>query len=278
MPRHGLINLTFGNASAIDRARAAFAIKPSGVDYTALTPEDMVVIDLEGRKIEGRLNPSSDTPTHRRLFLAFPNIGGVVHTHSSHATAFAQAGRPIPIFGTTHADYFNGEVPVTRKMTPSEIATDYEWETGNVIVETMRNRDPADFPGVLVNRHAPFTWGASVAKALENAVAVECIAQMALMSLQLDARPRADRGGAPQQALQAQARRRAPIMGRSLTFEHGIDGTAFLPAPLMFSVGYDPVQFRAQTSADRLASLVLVRFQMVYERFSERLVPAKCRA
>jgi L-ribulose-5-phosphate 4-epimerase len=145
----------------------------------------MVVIDLEGRRIEGKLNPSSDTPTHRRLFLAFPNIGGVVHTHSSHATAFAQAGRPIPIFGTTHADYFNGEVPVTRKMTPSEIATDYEWETGAVIVETMQNRDPADFPGVLVNRHAPFTWGASVAKALENAVAVECIAQMALMSLQL---------------------------------------------------------------------------------------------
>ena len=185
LPRHGLINLTFGNASAIDRARAVFAIKPSGVDYTALTPDDMVVIDLEGRRVEGRLNPSSDTPTHRRLFLAFPNIGGVVHTHSSHATAFAQAGRPIPIFGTTHADYFNGEVPVTRKMRPSEIATDYEWETGNVIVETMRNRDPADFPGVLVNRHAPFTWGASVAKAVENAVAVECIAHMALMSLQL---------------------------------------------------------------------------------------------
>ena len=130
-----------------------------------------------------------------------------MHTHSSHATAFAQAGRPIPIFGTTHADYFNGEVPVTRKMTASEIATDYEWETGNVIVETMRNRDPADFPGVLVNRHAPFTWGASVAKALENAVAVECIAQMALMSLQLDARPRADRGRASEQALSAQARR-----------------------------------------------------------------------
>ena len=117
LPRHGLINLTFGNASAIDRARGAFAIKPSGVDYSALTPDDMVVVDLEGRRVEGRLNPSSDTPTHRRLFLAFPDIGGVVHTHSSHATAFAQAGRPIPIFGTTHADYFNGEVPVTRKMT-----------------------------------------------------------------------------------------------------------------------------------------------------------------
>jgi L-ribulose-5-phosphate 4-epimerase len=185
LPRHGLINLTFGNASAIDRALGVFAIKPSGVDYTALVPDDMVVVDLEGRKVEGRLNPSSDTQTHRRLFLAFPSIGGVVHTHSSYATAFAQAGRPIPNFGTTHADYFNGEVPITRKMTPSEIATDYEWETGNVIVETMQNRDPADVPGVLVNRHAPFTWGSSAAKALENAVAVECIAHMALMSLQL---------------------------------------------------------------------------------------------
>ena len=118
LPRHGLINLTFGNASAIDRARGVFAIKPSGVDYASLTPDDMVVVDLDGRRVEGRLNPSSDTPTHRRLFLAFTGVGGVVHTHSSHATAFAQAGRPIPIFGTTHADYFNGEVPVTRKMTP----------------------------------------------------------------------------------------------------------------------------------------------------------------
>jgi L-ribulose-5-phosphate 4-epimerase len=185
LPHHGLINLTFGNASAIDRAKGVFAIKPSGVDYAALQPEDMVLIDLEGEKVDGTLNPSSDTPTHRKLFLAFPNIGGVVHTHSSHATAFAQAGRPIPIFGTTHADYFNGEVPVTRKMTAQEIASAYEWETGAVIVETMANRDPADYPGVLVNRHAPFTWGPSVAKAVEAAVAVECIAHMALMSLQL---------------------------------------------------------------------------------------------
>jgi L-ribulose-5-phosphate 4-epimerase len=186
LPRHGLINLTFGNASAIDRARAVFAIKPSGVDYAALAPDDMVIVDLEGRKVDGDLNSSSDTPTHRRLFLAFPSIGGVVHTHSSHATAFAQAGRPIPVLGTTHADYFNGEAPVTRKLTPVEIASDYEWETGNVIVETMRNRDPADCPGVLVNRHAPFTWGSSVAKAVEAAVALECIAHMALMSLQLE--------------------------------------------------------------------------------------------
>jgi L-ribulose-5-phosphate 4-epimerase len=185
LPRHGLINLTFGNASAIDRAKGVFAIKPSGVDYAVLQPDDMVLIDLEGNKVDGALNPSSDTPTHCKLFLAFPSIGGVVHTHSSHATAFAQAGRPIPIFGTTHADYFNGEVPVTRKMTPQEIASAYEWETGVVIVETMANRDPADYPGVLVNRHAPFTWGPSVAKAVEAAVAVECIAHIALMSLQL---------------------------------------------------------------------------------------------
>jgi L-ribulose-5-phosphate 4-epimerase len=185
LPREGLINLTFGNASAIDRAKGVFAIKPSGVAYANLQPADMVLIDLEGKKVDGALNPSSDTPTHRKLFLAFPNVGGVVHTHSSHATAFAQAGRPIPIFGTTHADYFNGEVPVTRKMTAQEIASAYEWETGVVIVETMANRDPADYPGVLVNRHAPFTWGPSVAKAVEAAVAVECIAHMALMSLQL---------------------------------------------------------------------------------------------
>jgi L-ribulose-5-phosphate 4-epimerase len=189
LPRHGLINLPFGNASAIDRAKGIFAIKPSGVDYAALKPDDMVLIDLEGKQVEGSLRPSSDTPTHRRLFIAFPTIGGVVHTHSSHATSFAQAGREVPIFGTTHADYFFGNIPVTRKMTPAEISGGaYEWETGNVIVElfTQRKFDPQDFPAVLVNRHAPFTWGHNVAKAVEVAVAVECIAHMALMSLQLD--------------------------------------------------------------------------------------------
>jgi L-ribulose-5-phosphate 4-epimerase len=186
LPRHGLINLTFGNASAIDRAKGIFAIKPSGVDYANLKPDDMVLVDLEGKKVEGKLNPSSDTPTHRRLFLAFAEIGGVVHTHSSHATAFAQAGRAIPIFGTTHADYFFGEVPVTRKMTAAEIESAYEWETGNVIVEKFKGVDPLDFPAVLVNRHAPFTWGKTVAKAVEVAVALECIADMALMSLQLE--------------------------------------------------------------------------------------------
>jgi L-ribulose-5-phosphate 4-epimerase len=187
LPREGLINLTFGNASAIDRSRGIFAIKPSGVDYASLKISDMVLVDLEGKKVEGTLNPSSDTPTHRRLFLAFESIGGVVHTHSSHATAFAQAGRAIPCFGTTHADYFYGEVPVTRKMTADEISRAYEWETGNVIVETFTagKLSPTDFSGVLVNRHAPFTWGATVAKAVEVAVALECCAQMALMSLQL---------------------------------------------------------------------------------------------
>jgi L-ribulose-5-phosphate 4-epimerase len=155
------------------------------VDYAALRPRDMVVVDLEGTVVEGKLRPSSDTPTHRRLFIAFPDMGGVVHTHSSHATAFAQAGRAIPIFGTTHADYFNGDVPVTRKMTAAEIAGAYEWETGNVIVGTMGNRDAADCPAMLVNRHAPFCWGATAAKAVEVAVALECVAHMALMSLSL---------------------------------------------------------------------------------------------
>jgi L-ribulose-5-phosphate 4-epimerase len=189
LPREGLINLTFGNASAIDRSKGIFAIKPSGVAYADLKSTDMVLVDLEGKIVEGALRPSSDTPTHRRLFIAFPEVGGVVHTHSSHATSFAQAGREVPIFGTTHADYFYGNIPVTRKMTAAEIGGGaYEWETGNVIVElfTQRGFDPHDFPAVLVNRHAPFTWGKTVAKAVEVAVAVECIAQMALMSLQLE--------------------------------------------------------------------------------------------
>ena len=188
LPRHGLINLTFGNASALDRGRGIFAIKPSGVNYDDLSPDDMVLVDLEGKKVEGALHPSSDTPTHRRLYLGFPAIGGVVHTHSSRATAFAQAGKPVPIFGTTHADYFYGEIPVTRKLTAAEIASAYEWETGSVILERFQSAglDPLDCPAVLVNRHAPFTWGPTVAKAVEVAVAAECCAHMALMALQLD--------------------------------------------------------------------------------------------
>ncbi|QQM30281.1 L-ribulose-5-phosphate 4-epimerase AraD [Martelella lutilitoris] len=186
LPRHGLINLTFGNASAADRDKGVFAIKPSGVDYDDLSPENMVIVDFDGKIVEGNMRPSSDTPTHRCLLLAFEGIGGVVHTHSTKATAFAQAGKPIPNFGTTHADYFYGEIPVTRKMTPEEIASAYEWKTGNVILERFKGLNPLDFPGVLVNRHAPFTWGKSVAKAVEVAVAVECIAEMALMSMQLN--------------------------------------------------------------------------------------------
>ena len=186
LPRHGLINLTFGNASAADRDKGVFAIKPSGVDYDDLSPENMVIVDFDGKIVEGNLRPSSDTPTHRCLLMAFEGIGGVVHTHSTKATAFAQAGKPIPNFGTTHADYFYGEIPVTRKMTPEEIASAYEWETGNVIVERFKDLNPLDFPAVLVNRHAPFTWGKTVAKAVEVAVAVECIADMALSSLQLE--------------------------------------------------------------------------------------------
>ena len=185
LQKQGLINLTFGNASALDKDRGIFAIKPSGVAYDTLTVEDIVLVDLAGQRVEGALNPSSDTPTHRRLFLAFPDIRGVVHTHSTCAPSFAQAGRPIPNFGTTHADYFKGAVPVTRKMTPHEIANDYEWRTGDVIVERFSTLDPADFPGVLVNRHAPFTWGPSAAKAVEVAVALECVADMAFRSLQL---------------------------------------------------------------------------------------------
>ena len=187
LPRHGLINLTFGNASAIDRARGVFAIKPSGVDYATLRPNLMVLVDLTGKIVEGGLQPSSDTPTHRRLFLGFKEIGGIVHTHSSHATAFAQTGRAIPIFGTTHADYFNGDIPVTRELTAAEIDGAYEWETGNVIVERFvaDNLNPLDLPGILVHRHAPFTWGTTVAGAVETAVALEYIAHLAMMSLQL---------------------------------------------------------------------------------------------
>lgn len=186
LPRIGLVDLTFGNASVIDHAAGVFAIKPSGIAYEALTPEQMVIIDLEGKKVEGKLNPSSDTPTHRRLFLAFEKIRSVVHTHSRNAVAFAQAGLPIPALGTTHADYCFGEVPVTREMTPKEIQGEYEWETGNVIVERFESLSPEEVCAVLVRNHGPFAWGNSGAKAVENAKALEIIAEMALKTLQLN--------------------------------------------------------------------------------------------
>jgi L-ribulose-5-phosphate 4-epimerase len=185
LPKHGLAKLTFGNASALDRQRGVFAIKPSGVPYDALTPELMVVVDLEGRQVEGRLNPSSDTPTHRRLFLAWAEVAGIVHTHSLFASAFAQASREIPALGTTHADYFRGPVPLTRALTPQEIAGAYEWETGSVIVERFRGISALDYPGVLVNRHGPFAWGATAAAAVEAGVALEYLAQIAHATLGL---------------------------------------------------------------------------------------------
>ena len=186
LPLAGLVDLTFGNVSVCDRDAGVFAIKPSGVAYEKLTPSDIVIVDLAGKTVEGALRPSSDTPTHRRLFLAFDGVSSVVHTHSRHAVSFAQAGREIPILGTTHADYFRGPVPVTRVLTGEEIASDYEWETGNVIVERFASLDPAEIPAVLVRNHGPFAWGPSGPKAVENATALEIVAQMALHALQLD--------------------------------------------------------------------------------------------
>jgi L-ribulose-5-phosphate 4-epimerase len=191
LPRTGLVDLTFGNVSVLDAEKGVFAIKPSGVDYAELRPEDMVIVDLEGEVVEGKLRYSSDTPTHRRLFLAFGEAGvrSVVHTHSRCAVAFAQAGREIPCLGTTHADHFRGPVPLTRKMTPEEINGDYEWETGNVIVERYKGLDPMAFPAVLVQRHGPFVWNISAAKAVEYAFALEVVADMALKTLSLEPNP-----------------------------------------------------------------------------------------
>jgi L-ribulose-5-phosphate 4-epimerase len=181
----GLVDLTFGNVSVFDAAAGVLAIKPSGVPYAELSPTKMVLVDLEGRVLEGKLRPSSDAPTHRRLFQAFAGVRSVVHTHSRHAVSFAQAGRPIPCLGTTHADYFDGMVPVTRALTKAEIADAYEWNTGNVIVEALRGRDPLDMPAVLVWRHGPFAWGPSGAKAVETAFALEVVAQLAFQTLAL---------------------------------------------------------------------------------------------
>ena len=186
LPEYKLIDLTFGNVSVADAERRVFAIKPSGVDYSTMKAEDMVIVDFdEGKVVESTLRPSSDTPTHRRLFQAFNGIRSVVHTHSRNAVAFAQAGKEIPCFGTTHADYFYGDVPLTRAMTAEEIQSAYEWETGNVIVERFENLDPTQVRAVLVRSHGPFAWGTSGKKAVENAFALEIVAEMAMKALQL---------------------------------------------------------------------------------------------
>jgi len=176
---YGLVIFTWGNVSAIDRASGLFVIKPSGVPYDRLTPNDMVVMNLKGEKVEGKLNPSSDTPTHCEMYNHFSNIGGIVHTHSKWATIWAQSGRGIPAYGTTHGDYFYGEIPCTRTMTPEEIAGEYEKETGKVIVETFANQNPDSIPAVLVHSHAPFTWGKDCFEAVHNSVVLEQLAMMA---------------------------------------------------------------------------------------------------
>ncbi|MEZ8861548.1 L-ribulose-5-phosphate 4-epimerase [Vibrio sp. 10N.247.311.51] len=181
LPKYGLVTFTWGNVSEIDRERGVIAIKPSGVEYDVMTADDIVVLDLEGNRIEGKLNPSSDTATHVELYKAFPNIGGIVHTHSRNATIWAQAGRDIPALGTTHADYFYGDVPCTRLLTKSEIESDYEKNTGLVIIEAFNQRDidPQAMPGAIIAGHAPFTWGKDGSDAVHNAVVMEEIAAMA---------------------------------------------------------------------------------------------------
>ena len=185
LPHYGLVRLTFGNASVVDREAGVIAIKPSGVAYDELQPADMVVIDLAGNRVEGSLRPSSDTPTHACLYQAFPGIRAVIHTHSRYATAFAQAGLPVPCFGTTHADYFRGDIPVTAPLTPEQVDGEYEWETGRAIAARFADLSPTAQPGVLVRSHGPFAWGASGTRAAENAYAMEILAEMALYSRQL---------------------------------------------------------------------------------------------
>lgn len=179
LPKHSLVTFTWGNVSQIDRETGYFAIKPSGVDYEKLTPDDMVIMDLEGNKIEGRYNPSSDTPTHLELYRAFPKIGGVVHTHSPWATSWAQAGRGIPCYGTTHADYMYGEIPCVRCLTKEEIDMAYEKNTGLLIVDYFKDKDYEAVPAVLCKNHGPFTWGKDGHEAVHNAVVLEEVAKMA---------------------------------------------------------------------------------------------------
>jgi L-ribulose-5-phosphate 4-epimerase len=211
LPEYGLISLTFGNASVLDRDRGVLAIKPSGIAYADLRPEDMVLLDLEGSPVEqAGLRPSSDTSTHICLYRAFPSVRAVVHTHSRAATAFAQAEMAVPCLGTTHADYFRGEIPVTGPLSPAQIDGDYEWETGNAIVARFAELDPSERPGVLVARHGPFAWGPDGARAAESAYAMELLAEMALATLCL--RPN-------------QSPMPAALMDRHFSRKHG--GTAY---------------------------------------------------
>ena len=185
LPRYGLVTFTWGNVSGVDRESGLMVIKPSGVEYDNMTADDMVVVSLKtGERVEGKWKPSSDTATHVALYNAFPTLGGIVHTHSRWATSFAQAGRGVPAYGTTHGDYFYGEIPCTRKMTPEEISGAYEHETGNVIIETFNSReiDPATVPAVLVYSHGPFSWGKDPMDAVHNAVVLEECAMMAIQT------------------------------------------------------------------------------------------------
>ena len=188
LPKHGLVKFTWGNVSGIDREAGLIVIKPSGVDYDRLTPENMVITDLDGKVVEGDLNPSSDLATHVELYRAFPAIGGVVHTHSTEAVGWAQAGRDIPFYGTTHADYFYGVVPAARSLTEDEIDRAYEKETGRVIIETFHTRgiDPMAVPGVTVRNHGPFTWGKTPEEAVYHSVVLEEVAKMARFTEEID--------------------------------------------------------------------------------------------
>ncbi|WP_222888955.1 L-ribulose-5-phosphate 4-epimerase [Enterobacter sp. C2] len=179
LPRYGLVTFTWGNVSAIDRARGLVAIKPSGVSYDALKADDIVIVDLQGEVVEGKLRPSSDTATHLALYRRYPSLGGVVHTHSTHATAWAQAGLAIPALGTTHADYFLGDIPCTRALTEQEVQGEYELNTGRVIIETLKEGEPLHTPGVVVYQHGPFAWGKDAHDAVHNAVVMEEVARMA---------------------------------------------------------------------------------------------------
>ena len=196
LPRRGLVTYTWGNVSGIDREKGLFVIKPSGVEYDELRPEDLVVMDLSGKKVEGELNPSSDTKTHLVLYNAFPQLGGIVHTHSPYAVGWAQAGEDIPCFGTTHADYFYGPVPCARHLTKEELDEGYELNTGNVIVETFQKRgiDPVAVPAVICHSHGPFAWGKDAAQAVYHAVVLEEVAKMAMFTRQV----RRDTPPAPQ--------------------------------------------------------------------------------